>query len=141
MLNMPSHSGSHFVKILYLTTILLLPLTLASSGDRNPTFQHCLRECQATSCETSTPTPSLGVLPLPLYLRALGWSCLDNCKYGCAHGFTDKIKVGGRWHQCEWSLWLRWCRDGRGMSACQDANTLRLSVIETTHGWSVAHGR
>ncbi|ORY23943.1 Per1-like-domain-containing protein [Naematelia encephala] len=79
-------------------TLLLVPLfgilstALASSGDRNPTFQHCLRGCSLTYCDPSQPA-------IPLYLRAFGWTCEDNCKYDCAHSFTDNIRPGGRWHQ------------------------------------------
>lgn len=80
--------------VLLAVAFLALP-TAASSGDRNPTFQHCLRGCQLTYCDPSQP-------PISPWLRMAGWSCVDNCKYSCAHSFTDNIRAGGRWHQCEY---------------------------------------
>ena len=80
--------------VLLAVAFLALPAA-ASSGDRNPTFQHCLRGCQLTYCDPSQPLISL-------WLRMAGWSCADNCKYSCAHSFTDNIRTGGRWHQCEY---------------------------------------
>ncbi|ODO07646.1 hypothetical protein L198_01227 [Cryptococcus wingfieldii CBS 7118] len=71
---------------------LALPIVYASSGDRNPTFQHCLRGCSLTYCDPSQP-------PIPLYLRLFGWTCAENCAYECAHSFTDHIRPGSRYHQ------------------------------------------
>lgn len=78
-----------------LLLLVLLAIALASSGDRNPTFQHCLKGCSLTYCDPSQP-------PIPLYLRAFGWSCEGNCRYDCGHSFTDNIRAGSRWHQCEY---------------------------------------
>ncbi|KAK8865584.1 hypothetical protein IAR55_000728 [Kwoniella newhampshirensis] len=78
--------------LLTLTILLFLPLILASSGDRNPTFQHCLKGCQLTYCDPSQP-------PIPAYLRAFGWTCAENCAYECTHSFTDNIRPGSRFHQ------------------------------------------
>ncbi|WWD18241.1 hypothetical protein CI109_102691 [Kwoniella shandongensis] len=69
-----------------------LPLILASSGDRNPTFQHCLKGCEITYCDPSQP-------PIAGYLRAFGWTCAENCAYECTHSFTDNIRPGSRYHQ------------------------------------------
>jgi hypothetical protein len=80
--------------LLIATLVLLATPALASSGDRNPTFQHCLRGCGLTYCDPSQP-------PIASYLRAFGWSCEDNCKYECMHSFTDNIRPGSVWHQCE----------------------------------------
>ncbi|GFZ43402.1 hypothetical protein JCM24511_01122 [Saitozyma sp. JCM 24511] len=77
--------------VLLAVAFVALPAA-ASSGDRNPTFQHCLRGCQLTYCDPSQP-------PISPWLRMAGWSCVDNCKYSCAHSFTDNIRAGGRWHQ------------------------------------------
>ncbi|EIW73093.1 hypothetical protein TREMEDRAFT_22163, partial [Tremella mesenterica DSM 1558] len=72
---------------------LVLPsFVLASSGDRNPTFQHCLKGCKVTYCDPSQP-------PVPIWLRGLGWTCEDDCKYSCSHSFTDNIRPGSRYHQ------------------------------------------
>ncbi|WWC88225.1 uncharacterized protein L201_003130 [Kwoniella dendrophila CBS 6074] len=66
--------------------------TFASSGDRNPTFQHCLKGCQLTYCEPHQP-------PIPSYLRLFGWTCKENCAYECGHTFTDNIRPGSKSHQ------------------------------------------
>lgn len=89
---------------------------LASSGDRNPTYQHCLKGCGITYCETPDATPN------PWYLRAAGWDCAANCKYSCMHSFTDNIKPGSRWHQCESSLCCReaYCSFSEARRACAD---------------------
>ncbi|WWC68296.1 uncharacterized protein I206_102220 [Kwoniella pini CBS 10737] len=75
-----------------LTFILLAIPILASSGDRNPTFQHCLKGCQLTYCEPHQP-------PIPKYLRMFGWTCKENCAYECGHTFTDNIRPGSKNHQ------------------------------------------
>ncbi|WRT66030.1 uncharacterized protein IL334_002981 [Kwoniella shivajii] len=84
---------SSFPIIAFLLAVILLALPiLASSGDRNPTFQHCLKGCQLTYCEPHQP-------PIPAYLRAFGWTCKENCGYECAHSFTDNIRPGSKNHQ------------------------------------------
>ncbi|WVQ85743.1 hypothetical protein IAT38_007910 [Cryptococcus sp. DSM 104549] len=88
----PFSRSKTLIPIFVLALVLLLPLTLASSGDRNPTFQHCLRGCGMTYCDPSQP-------PIPAYLRAFGWTCAENCAYSCAHSFTDNIRPGSRYHQ------------------------------------------
>nr|KIR87548.1 hypothetical protein I308_02493 [Cryptococcus tetragattii IND107] len=75
-----------------IASLLLLPLVYASSGDRNPTFQHCLRGCAHTYCDPSRP-------PIPFYLRLFGWTCSENCAYQCSHSFTNNIRPGSRYHQ------------------------------------------
>ncbi|KAK4684950.1 post-GPI attachment to proteins factor 3, partial [Tremellales sp. Uapishka_1] len=81
-----------------LLSLLLLAVAvpvLSSSGDRNPTFQHCLKGCLASSC----PAPPHPPKRLPWYLSALGWTCSDNCAYYCSHSFTNNIRPGSRYHQ------------------------------------------
>jgi hypothetical protein len=73
---------------------LLATAAYASSGDRMPTFQQCLKGCRISQCDPSQP-------PLPAYLRAFGWTCEDDCRYSCGHAFTDHIRTGSRYHQCE----------------------------------------
>jgi len=73
---------------------VLATVAYASTGDRNPTFQQCLKGCRITYCDPSQP-------PIPAYLRAFGWTCEDNCRYECGHAFTDMIRTGSRYHQCE----------------------------------------
>jgi hypothetical protein len=73
---------------------VLATVVYASTGDRNPNFQQCLKGCRITYCDPSQP-------PIPAYLRAFGWTCEDNCRYECGHAFTDMIRTGSRYHQCE----------------------------------------
>ncbi|OCF75469.1 hypothetical protein I204_04325 [Kwoniella mangroviensis CBS 8886] len=82
----------NLVRVLLLTLFLIAIPIIASSGDRNPTFQHCLKGCQLTYCEPHQP-------PLPSYLRAFGWTCKENCAYECGHTFTDNIRPGSKSHQ------------------------------------------
>ena len=79
---------------LVLLLLALVTVALASSGDRNPTFQHCLKGCDLTYCDPSQR-------PIAFYLRWFGWTCQDDCRYQCAHSFTDNIRQGSKWHQCE----------------------------------------
>ena len=84
--------------IAILGSILFATVVYASTGDRNPTFQQCLKGCRITYCDPSQP-------PLPAYLRAFGWTCEDNCRYECGHAFTDMIRTGSRYHQCTSVVW------------------------------------
>ena len=81
-------------------SLLIAAPALASSGDRNPTYQHCLKGCAITYCDPSQVDTN------PWYLKAAGWDCSANCKYSCMHSFTDNIKPGSRWHQCEFDSFL-----------------------------------
>ncbi|KAL7420742.1 hypothetical protein Q5752_004694 [Cryptotrichosporon argae] len=73
-----------------LALLALAALVSASAGDRNPTYQHCLKGCSLTHCQVPSPTP------LPIYLSALGWTCESDCAYRCAHRFVDNMHVGSR---------------------------------------------
>lgn len=102
----PLFDGRHVLRILNMSLIprcrlplvllvlALVTVALASSGDRNPTFQHCLKGCDLTYCDPSQR-------PIAFYLRWFGWTCQDDCRYQCAHSFTDNIRQGSKWHQCE----------------------------------------
>lgn len=86
-----------------IASFILLPFAYASTGDRNPTFQHCLRGCALTYCDPSQP-------PIAFYLRLFGWTCAENCAYQCSHSFTDNVRAGSRYHQCTFPLHLVGCR-------------------------------
>ncbi|KAJ2838601.1 hypothetical protein FBU31_000888 [Coemansia sp. 'formosensis'] len=77
-----------------LSVLLLLALSaLASSGDRQPAFQACVRSCIARDCAPTAP-------PLPLHLRALWWTCSSNCDYECQRQLTQEGSVHqyhGKW--------------------------------------------
>ncbi|KAJ2555846.1 hypothetical protein EV175_002175 [Coemansia sp. RSA 1933] len=80
------------------TALLLLLLaaqpSVASSGDRQIGFQRCVRAC-SQECSAANE-------PLPLYLRALLWTCQSNCDYKCQRQQTEgarQRKPQGRIHQ------------------------------------------
>ncbi|BEI90199.1 uncharacterized protein CcaverHIS019_0302690 [Cutaneotrichosporon cavernicola] len=60
---------------------------LASSGDRHPSFKLCTSLCELKRCELHHP-------PLAWHLRALLWTCADDCAYVCGHRLTDEADAG-----------------------------------------------
>ncbi|WVR05548.1 hypothetical protein IAU60_002567 [Kwoniella sp. DSM 27419] len=85
---MPRLSTTTVLALAAVLVTIALP-AFASPGDRNPTFQHCLKGCQLTYCQPDQP-------PIPGYLRAFGWTCRENCAYECAHSFSDHVPPGGK---------------------------------------------
>ncbi|KAJ6606174.1 Per1-like protein [Mycena vulgaris] len=74
----------------------------ASSGDRSPEFEICLKRCGSTRC-----SPSRHV-SLSIPLRLTRWTCEDDCKYSCMHDITTRnIRLGDRIHQYygKWPFW------------------------------------
>lgn len=76
-------------------TILMLPTSLASPGDRSPEYQNCVESCKLDSCYVSPDWPewddgTARTTRLPLILRITGWSCIDDCKYHCTHRVTNE---------------------------------------------------
>ena len=67
----------------------------ASSGDNSPVFKKCVQKCLNRSCrligssDTDTDTNKQQEMPFdrqqPLWLRLLGWNCLEECRYQCKH--------------------------------------------------------
>uniref|UniRef100_A0A6B2EHI8 Post-GPI attachment to proteins factor 3 n=1 Tax=Phlebotomus kandelakii TaxID=1109342 RepID=A0A6B2EHI8_9DIPT len=54
----------------------------ASSGDRSPYYQNCVKVCQSSNCTddgSGFQKPELQ----PLAERLLAWSCYDECTYDC----------------------------------------------------------
>ena len=54
----------------------------ASIGDRSVDFRRCVSRCDGERCDSGS------VLADP-WLRALGWSCTENCRYDCMRSVTD----------------------------------------------------
>ncbi|RKO89829.1 Per1-like protein [Blyttiomyces helicus] len=72
--------------------MLLASPSIASSGDRDPTYIQCTSTCLTESCTTPTP--------LPLSLRLTLWTCPQNCAYTCMHAVTTTLlTTTGRIHQ------------------------------------------
>ncbi|KAI8873720.1 post-GPI attachment to proteins factor 3-like protein [Ramicandelaber brevisporus] len=74
---------------LALCLIAMLSLSLvvnASKGDRDEYFQACVQRCDESRCSH----------PLPFYLRALFWSCRQDCEYECMRAITREAKQNSR---------------------------------------------
>jgi Per1-like family len=82
---------------------LLLPSTLASSGDRAAVFQACVSRCEQEICY-----PPKGPVSLPLALRLTQWTCTGECQYTCMHAITDHaVSTRDYVHQYygKWPFW------------------------------------
>ena len=66
--------------LVYLLGCLLLKLSQASKGDRDPGFQSCLTECIHSACDEATQ--------MPLILTLTFWDCRHDCRYTCMHQAT-----------------------------------------------------
>ncbi len=62
--------------------VLFVPLTWSSSGDRSREFFSCVHSCKRSLCAGE------GEADLSLVLRALGWTCGEECQYQCMHNTT-----------------------------------------------------
>lgn len=62
-----------------LLMVLLFTTVLASTGDQHPIYKTCVTECSDAHCPAA----------LPLHLRALFWTCEQNCQYHCMHEITN----------------------------------------------------
>lgn len=69
---------------------LALTGAFASTGDQSPLYSSCVAECADTHCPSE----------LPLHLRALFWTCEQNCQYHCMQDITrTAIAHGEEVHQ------------------------------------------
>ncbi|KAI9596622.1 Per1-like protein, partial [Syncephalis fuscata] len=60
----------------------------ASLGDIAPEYQACVELCKRKECERKVADTVIEINPLPWYLRALRWTCPDDCRYQCQHTIT-----------------------------------------------------
>ncbi|KAI8877089.1 post-GPI attachment to proteins factor 3 precursor [Backusella circina FSU 941] len=60
-------------------------ITLASVGDEQPIFIHCVDECVQFTCPAQ----------LDFYLRLFHWTCPENCRYVCMQVITDNAEYEG----------------------------------------------
>ncbi|KAJ3298942.1 Post-GPI attachment to proteins factor 3 [Rhizoclosmatium sp. JEL0117] len=67
-----------------ITFLLLAAFTLASSGDRQPIYQNCVRQCLKGGCTE-----------LSIDLKLTLWTCEANCRYECTHKVTKVLVEGG----------------------------------------------
>ncbi|KAJ2519939.1 hypothetical protein H4217_002373 [Coemansia sp. RSA 1939] len=78
--------------------LLLAHVTEASSGDRQPAFQQCVRKCIDERCDGNAAATA----GLARHLRALLWTCGSNCDYECQRQLTRQARQQqppGRMHQ------------------------------------------
>ena len=83
----------------------------ASGGDRDPAYRACAAQCARTTCGGAAPggnIPATIVAESPVavpaaghgeaaLLRALGWSCAEDCRYECMHAVTRaRVAHGAR---------------------------------------------
>ena len=78
--------GYTFEVILVLVTVYLSELE-ASLGDRSVDFRRCVSACVYKRCRSSSAAAEG---ELALSLKALGWSCEENCRYDCMHDVTGE---------------------------------------------------
>lgn len=62
----------------------LFSLSAASAGDRDWAFLNCIPACETRDCTPGSNNPD------SFFLRATGWTCLDDCKYSCMHSITNQ---------------------------------------------------
>ncbi|KAF8933811.1 hypothetical protein BGZ58_006109 [Dissophora ornata] len=78
---------------LALAITLCASLASASSGDRQPQYIECVKECDKDICypaDLSSLTPEqLSKHDLDLPLRLTRWTCHDNCRYQCMQSITQ----------------------------------------------------
>ncbi|OBA21347.1 Per1-like protein [Metschnikowia bicuspidata var. bicuspidata NRRL YB-4993] len=86
--------------------LLVAPLAHASIGDRLPEFALCVKDCEAETCSTSSPSLKYlqdSVNPLSAILFA--WDCPLDCNYKCQQKVTrirqnaglDVVQFYGKW--------------------------------------------
>lgn len=80
------HACCALFRMLFELVVCVLSLNLvaieASIGDRSADFRRCVSRCEGERCGSSAE------LADP-WLRVLGWSCTENCRYDCMRSVTD----------------------------------------------------
>ncbi|KAG0231650.1 hypothetical protein BGW42_008726 [Actinomortierella wolfii] len=99
--------------VLLVSAILALCATrvLASSGDQQPVYIQCVRDCNQRVCYPAQPTEEGPEHEVSLALRLTRWTCLDNCRYHCMHDITNEaIQNGEPVHQYhgKWPFYRLW---------------------------------
>ncbi|KAG0368018.1 Mn2+ homeostasis protein [Gamsiella multidivaricata] len=73
--------------------LAMASLAVASSGDRQPQYIECVKDCDKDICQsadvTSFTPEQLLEHQLDLPLRLTHWTCLDNCRYRCMQSITE----------------------------------------------------
>ncbi|KAF9173580.1 hypothetical protein BGX21_000923 [Mortierella sp. AD011] len=89
----PSYRRTRFILVLAIVLTLCVSIVLSSSGDRQPEYIDCVKECDKDICQatdfTSLTPEQQQQHELPLPLRLTRWTCLDNCRYLCMQSITE----------------------------------------------------
>ena len=88
------------IRLSLLAVLATVEITLGSAGDRAPTFQACLTNCEKRTCTEP--------VALSLPLRLTRWTCLDDCKYKCTHYITNLAEQSGTPVQQYYGKWPFW---------------------------------
>ena len=89
--NMPQRCLSASKPLCLLLLILRLKISQASMGDADFSFRQCVSRCESSGCavmrappgtpqDCSAACPQANGKAVPLDLRALQWSCRDDCR-------------------------------------------------------------
>lgn len=113
-----------------LCLFFLTLFTSASSGDRHPSFQSCLKACQTARCPSSNLREPIPFSESPI-LWLLRWTCTDDCAYRCTHSFTTNITPTEGFHQFygKWPFWR--------FFGCQEPASVLFSI---GNGWTHYQG-
>ncbi|XP_066995576.1 post-GPI attachment to proteins factor 3 [Anabrus simplex] len=65
-----------------LVMTIIVAMSMASSGDENPYYQNCVKNCVIDNC-TGDGLDFKDGYTQPLALRLTFWSCRDECQYNC----------------------------------------------------------
>lgn len=76
---------------IYTFLILLFNSCIASRGDNLEIFQRCVSDHIDHHCSTTKPLDLKHGAPLPIYLRALFWTCPSNADYICQRAVTQYL--------------------------------------------------
>lgn len=79
-----------------LCNLLLVLIVWASRGDQEEEYLECLSAClKVHQCSSPTKQPSSHYHPASPWLRTLGWTCRDECRYECMWEVVRERRIHG----------------------------------------------
>jgi hypothetical protein len=115
------------MNIVYGLLLALFTSVWASSGDRDDNFVQCIQLCNIQNCGASS------TYSMPLALQLTGWTCDEDCKYGCMHEITGKhVRTGTPIEQYygKWPFWR--------FAGAQEPASVIFSLINLLVHWKGA---